>query len=350
MKEEFERIATKASSISFYEQREYILLNEEIFRAIYEEIRKALIFEKDSILIIHDSDIDGYTSAAIIKEYIRLYNEYDPEVTFKPIEHGSSFKKFDIDSLGNQSIVIILDHEVNSRIQKKFEKHCELLIVIDHHCQTEQSGYGLIINDTRWSTSALTAGIFKWDQTIYEVALLASIVNHYDMWLYGLDPEFNELVKCFAEGLRRRNQIHRDIFEMVCFGRKNFSNLMVECITIGREVKELFEASIDRIARRAVQVFDFQFKKTTYKLGLVFHSELCHELGEYCLKLNEELEVACIVCLHDGASGFSIYLKTKPGISARDIEKEFGGTGYSTTSSFSLSLEQFQEFLSRIKK
>jgi single-stranded-DNA-specific exonuclease len=103
------------------------------------------INQKSDIFIMVDSDADGYTSASIIYQYIKLI---DPEINIiwevhKGKEHGIS--KIDIPS--HVKLVIVPDAGSND-----FDKHKELhergidVIVLDHHEVERESEHAIVVN------------------------------------------------------------------------------------------------------------------------------------------------------------------------------------------------------------
>ena len=124
---------------------------------MFEEMTVAT--NQDTIVIIVDSDVDGFTSAAIFIQYLRKWN---PEVNILPILHqgkghglSDTYKNI-IDGymsgLGDIRYVVIPDAGSNDfeyieQLGKEFNIHC---LILDHHIvepDTHFSEYAVIINN-----------------------------------------------------------------------------------------------------------------------------------------------------------------------------------------------------------
>ena len=107
------------------------------------------IFQNHDALLQIDSDADGFTSAAILMNYLnRLFPNY-AQNHIKYWVHDS--KAHGIDEMGlNDKIKLILCPDASSN---EFEKHKELaekgidILIIDHHNAAEVSEYACIINN-----------------------------------------------------------------------------------------------------------------------------------------------------------------------------------------------------------
>lgn len=108
------------------------------------------ISNNDNILIIVDSDADGYTSAALLINY--LYTLF-PFYTLNHIQykihngkqHGIDLKNIDINNI---KLIICPDSSSN-----EFDKHKELssqnidILILDHHEADHVSEYACVINN-----------------------------------------------------------------------------------------------------------------------------------------------------------------------------------------------------------
>lgn len=103
------------------------------------------IEKKSTIFIIVDSDADGYTSASILYQYLKLI---DPHLNILwQVQKGKEHGLANIDIPKDVNLVIVPDAGSND-----FQKHEELfyngidVIVLDHHEIERESEYAIVVN------------------------------------------------------------------------------------------------------------------------------------------------------------------------------------------------------------
>lgn len=101
--------------------------------------------EGSNILLVVDSDTDGYTSASILMDYIsRVY----PEIKIQPYFHSGKEHGLKTVEVSDEVNLVIAPDSGSS----DFEEHEALYrrgidcLVIDHHPANEDSRYGVVIN------------------------------------------------------------------------------------------------------------------------------------------------------------------------------------------------------------
>lgn len=143
--------------------------------------------QKDSrIVIIVDSDVDGYTSSAILWNFLKSVK---PDIKMNYIthsgkQHGLSSDVFDV--LENYDLVLVPDAGSND-----FEQHSILsnkgidVLVLDHHDAEEYSDYALVVNSQlseEYTNKHLSGAGITW-QFIREMNNMLSLGKDVDYYL-----------------------------------------------------------------------------------------------------------------------------------------------------------------------
>lgn len=159
------------------------------------------IQEGDYIEILVDSDCDGYTSAAILYDYIVKNFEYEDKIGYilhEGKEHGLSDEKITINP--RTKLLIIPDASSNEEglHEKYVNQHGIDIIVLDHHqCDKGYSRYATVVNNqlsTNYTNKDLSGvGI------VYK--FLQKCDNDFDDWLYTQVTTANDYLDMVAVGM-----------------------------------------------------------------------------------------------------------------------------------------------------
>ena len=349
-----------SSALLFFEEDAFIDAEKNIFKKTLDKIRGILQIPSFPILIIHDNDPDGYASATLLQHYIQRRHLGLVEIETIAVGHGKPFQELNIKCRSSEHIVIILDQECSQELFDDLSKSFKELIVIDHHPKTTLIQEGLVIADERWSTTALVSMIVQFGERLFQHALLAALVNHYDHWNFGEDELFDELVKNFIQGIRFKNNIKNDFDRMVNLDYQPALDYMDDCIHAGRTVrsiqKKTMESIFHRNMKRGLLRCNIDNEDCSLKIGLVFHSDIIDELADYCLRNDQELDAVAIVYLKDIVDGFKVSLRSrkdngeKPMVNVSKIAALFDGGGHANASAFTSTSQSFSNFLSLIEE
>jgi len=148
------------------------------------------IEQKNNIFIIVDSDVDGYTSAAIIYRYLK---DNFPPVRLKWMVHESKAHGINLDLIPSDTKLIICPDSSSN----EYEKHWVLkeqgidILVVDHHDAPRYSEHAVVINNqlsenypNKWLSGAGVA--FKFCQGIDKNKNINKAVNYIDLAALGL--------------------------------------------------------------------------------------------------------------------------------------------------------------------
>jgi single-stranded-DNA-specific exonuclease len=168
----------------------------------------------DDIFLIVDSDVDGYTSAAIIYNYIK---EWFPKVRIKWMVHEDKGHGINLDLIPiNTKLVICPDSSSNEQ-----GKHKELnsqgidILVIDHHDAPFYSKYATVINNqlsNNYNNKFLSGAgvVFKFCQAVDHIRSTYIADKYIDLVALGLiadmmDVRSMENRYIIQEGLKNIN-------------------------------------------------------------------------------------------------------------------------------------------------
>ena len=156
------------------------------------ELLLSHIKKESKMLIVVDSDVDGYTSAAILYNYLtHCYNNLDLQwMVHADKKHGIDLKV--VDSIPDLKLVICPDSSSN-----EFDKHEYLknkgidTLVIDHHEAPQYSENATVINNqlsilypNKWLSGAGMA--FKFCQGLDKVENQNYAMNYIDLAALGI--------------------------------------------------------------------------------------------------------------------------------------------------------------------
>ncbi len=184
------------------------------------------IENNNDIFIIVDSDVDGYTSASIIYNYIK---KNFPATRIKWMVHDSKAHGINIERIPeNTKLVICPDSSSN-----EYEKHKKLaeqkidVLVIDHHEASQYSEHAVVINNQlskKYPNKNLSgAGVaFKFCEGMEKQLSLSPAFDFIDLAAMGI----------IADMMDVRNMENRYIIQQ---GLKNIKNYFFKTLIAGQK-------------------------------------------------------------------------------------------------------------------
>lgn len=148
------------------------------------------IEQQNNIFIIVDSDVDGYTSAAIIYKYLK---DNFPKVHLKWMVHESKAHGINLDLIPlDTKLIICPDSSSNEYDKHTFLKEQGIdVLIIDHHDAPEYSKDAIVINNqlsnhypNKWLSGAGVA--FKFCQGIDKIKNINKSIDYIDLAALGL--------------------------------------------------------------------------------------------------------------------------------------------------------------------
>ena len=277
---------------------------------IHEGINLIKTHINNNILILVDSDMDGFSSAAIIYKYLKSIDRYANIDYFvhEKKEHGLTKNVMEYIENKNYDLIIIPDASSNDVEQIEYIEtilKCRVL-VIDHHEIEVRGDYGVIINnhDCEYTNNNLTgAGLTYLFCKALDRHFNANIIEDLsDLALIGLvgdssDLRDNEVRNlCFNALDNIQSNLIRTFYEVA---DKNWNELtikdlsfggiipMVNAITRVGELEErqlLFEALTDIDNSRMYHVIKKKKNKETGKFDKV---DVFMDLYQYVVDLGQ---------------------------------------------------------------
>ena len=262
------------------------------------------------ITIVHDKDPDGFCAAAVMNLFLEHLGLTPllAKVRRIPVSHGRPFQENDLfEKTGQCDVLIILDHACNRAKICDLSKIANHIFVIDHHPESLDGidvsegfyigteGNVSRILSTAFSTTALTDLLLRAYYPLSDIYSeeLTSIVNHYDMWLFGEDERFDRRVKAFAAAFFHYgneaiewDKIVRDVDGYV---------FLTKTIEAGMALLEFKDRQIETILKNRTIKTNFMFDGLPYCVGIAYHTDSYDELGSRMLKELEGIDFAMIV-------------------------------------------------------
>jgi len=260
------------------------------------------------ITIVHDKDPDGFCAAALMKLFIEHANSVDTPIRRFPISHGRPFQEANLfETVGQCDLLIILDHACNRAKICDLKALAKHLLVIDHHPESLDGldasegfyngteGDVTRIVSTQFSSTALTDLLLRAYYPLVDVYSeeLASIVNHYDMWLFGEDEHFDKRVKAFAAAFFHYGHASIEWDKIVHDGDGYV--YLSRTIDMGLALLEFKNRQIDTILKNRVITTNFMFDGLPYCVAIAYHTDSYDELGSRMVKEIEGVDFAMIV-------------------------------------------------------
>lgn len=167
--------------------------------------------EDSYITIVVDSDCDGYTSAAMLYNYLR---DNFPDTAVDYVMHtGKQHGLSDDIIIPSQTTLVILpDGGTNDRSQcKKYSEMGMRILIIDHHIKDEDNPYAVIVNNQMsegYSNKELCGAgvVYKFLQAVDEAEWIESADNYLDLVALGnigdlMDVRSYETKRLIQKGL-----------------------------------------------------------------------------------------------------------------------------------------------------
>ena len=262
------------------------------------------------ILILVDSDMDGFSSAAIIYQYLKFINRYidiDYYVHEKK-EHGLTEKVMNYIIDNTFDLIIVPDAGSNDIEQMEYIETVlkSKVLVIDHHEIEVRGDYGVIINnqDCENTNKNLTgAGLtYVFCKALEEHFRTGELENLSDLALIGLvgdssDLRDNEVRNlCFNAIKNIRSNLIRTFYEV---NDKNWNHLIIKDLSFGgiiplvnaitrvgtlEERQLLFEALADIDNKRMYHVVK---KKKNKNTGKFYKVDVFMDLYQYVVDIGQ---------------------------------------------------------------
>ena len=180
----------------------YNLLGEEVLREAAMKIAKCVRAEANALVIV-DSDCDGFTSSAVLINY--LYDLFPAWVEnhltwfmHEGKQHGLSDLSFEPESVGLYKLIIIPDASSNDyKYHEVLHEQGINIVVLDHHEAERISPYATIINNqlSDYPNKEMSGVGIVWQFCKYMDNLMG--VNHADNYLdlvaLGMDADMMSL-------------------------------------------------------------------------------------------------------------------------------------------------------------
>lgn len=315
---------------------------------IHEGINLIKTHINNNILILVDSDMDGFSSAAIMYKYLKSIDRYvnvDYFVHCKK-EHGLTKTFMEYIEKRNYDLIIIPDAGSNDVEQIEYIEivlKCRVL-VIDHHEIEVRGDYGVIINnkDCEYTNNNLTgAGLTylfcKALDQYFDTGILEDLS---DLALIGLvgdssDLRDNEVRNlCFNALGNIQNNLVRTFYEVA---EKDYTKLrirdlsfsgiipMVNAITRVGTLEErilLFEALSDIDSSRMYQVTKKKKDKITGKFNNV---DVFMDLYQYAVDLGQSAKRRQDKIVKDYATKLESQYNPNTGIQIYITDEDSGG-------------------------
>ena len=262
------------------------------------------------ILILVDSDMDGFSSAAIIYKYLKFINRYvdiDYYVHEKK-EHGLTDSVIEYIKNKDFDLIIVPDAGSNDIEQIEYIETVlkSKVLIIDHHEVEEESEYGVIINNQicEYTNKNLTgAGLtYVFCKALEEHFRTGELENLSDLALIGLvgdssDLRDNEVRNlCFNAIKNIRSNLIRTFYEV---NDKNWNHLIIKDLSFGgiiplvnaitrvgtlEERQLLFEALADIDNKRMYHVVK---KKKNENTGKFYKVDVFMDLYQYVVDIGQ---------------------------------------------------------------
>lgn len=336
------------------------------------------IREAHVIKIIHDADMDGFCSAAIMNSFIESsiklteFVDCDYELERISVKHGVSFQEFDpYGDRPHADVLIVLDQGCLPAKIDQLKTHCNYLLIIDHHpesldvvdgVQYPSFGEDGVIHRENvakiayvgFSTTALT-DLFFWKYAIKKDRdseprkQLAAIVNHYDTWLFPKcsDYAFNDMVKAFAaaafhdgvSSIEWDRLLRSDIADT---GLEYFKSIR----KYGDQILAVKRVQDETIAKSRVLIKPFKNHGKDYTVGFVYHSDNYDTLGAEVLRRYPEIDFVVIVSiLPSYPRSHRLYFRsTEYRTDCSPFARELGGGGSAQACGATITMKEFCTF------
>lgn len=299
----------------------------------------------ESLLVLHDSDPDGYCAATRLNQVLVATNWASR--TLKAVAHGAGFRDYHFDEGELYSVIIVLDHEVTPELRDKLKRHCHHLVVFDHH-----PGTGTIVDqedfvffDERWSTTALVDGFVTRVSALSHHPVIA-MVDHYDKWRFWTDPDYDETVHClisrvFLDGPSRTpwdKLLHMDTIDLV------------EFLEEGRAIRKIQDRQIEAIAEKYTYFAAGIIENEPRTFALVLHSDFYDRLGDYLLEKNPSIDFVVIAKLSKRSKPLKLHFRSRDDrMDVRQLAMSLGGGGHRNAAGVELEIKDLPALLTPFK-
>lgn len=278
------------------------------------------------ITIVHDKDPDGFCSAALMNLFLDHMGILPTltQVRRLPVSHGRPFQESDLfEKTGKCDVLIILDHACNRAKLYDLSKIANHVLVIDHHPESLDgldASEGFYIGtdgdvsriiSTKFSSTALTDLLLRAYYPLVDIYSeeLTSIVNHYDMWCFGVDEHFDKRVKAFAAAFFHYGHASIEWDKIVRDG--DGYTYLTKTIEAGMALLDFKNRQIDTILKNRVIKTNFMFEGLPYCVAIAYHTDSYDELGSRMVKEIDGVDFAMIVSLIEGDNrNHRLYLRS----------------------------------------
>lgn len=325
----------------------------------------ALMRPQDTIVILHDNDMDGCCSNALLRYYLKHHTKAClNNVVSIAIGHGKPFQDMEYtkDLATTPTFLIVLDHECSMELQHTLNTHTHHLMIIDHHPTTVDRDPRCIevIHGQGQSTTALVGMLFDHDANTsadHRRRILVDIVDYYDVWRFDqYGPMAEAVVKAFASEVM-----------MVGATKVDWESLLNNTPEDGAwngpfgVTQPIADFTMKGMARRGFQIETIEKLRSAAvvkcrskqpalsgrKFGLVFHGELMDELGNAILKNDPDMDF--VVVVYTKAKGDYPYKLSIRSMNERfdasTVAGIYGGGGHHNASGANLTTQGFLDFM-----
>jgi oligoribonuclease NrnB/cAMP/cGMP phosphodiesterase (DHH superfamily) len=329
------------------------------FKELIKELRSCCL--EDRIGVIHDTDQDGLTAAALFSISLKVMGITEDRIDYHAVSSGRAFQCSDHEDLSSDlAYLVILDQGCSEAKIRQLLTKVKTVIIFDHHAETAEHRNLpvdmenlFVFHDVRWSTTALTYELYSLTTVLYGPSLLtvaakelACIVNYHDTWKYGASDEHDIIVRAFAVGsMLDRKHLSSWLGFIGGYGQIEINAVIEKGLQAGLIQK----AQIDNIVRKGLMHYKVATPEREYTYALAFHSDAMGELGEAILKEHSDtVDFAAIVYQRQGSHPYRISLRsTDKHADVQQLAKHYEGGGHRNAAGIQLTHEAFAKFISQ---